>query len=118
MSMSENASSAAMNPACLQESDMNVPTVTDADTTLPAIGRATPSSGMTDRELIGYCDIHCESERALFNERQINRMIELAGYPSGFVREVCVGWYSVHEEMKELVRLARGSVLSATELYV
>jgi hypothetical protein len=66
--------------------------------------------GMTDAELIGYCDIHCETERALFNERQINRMIELAGYPDEFVREVRVGWYSVHQEMKELVRLARERV--------
>ena len=31
---------------------------------------------MTDAELIGYCDIHCETERALFNDRQINRMLE------------------------------------------
>jgi len=85
------------------------------DTTAPGGGRQStkgPGSdlGMTDAELIGYCDIHCETERALFNERQINRMIELAGYPDEFVREVRVGWYSVHQEMKELVRLARERV--------
>ena len=85
------------------------------DTTAAGSGRrpaqgAGSDLGMTDAELIGYCDIHCETERALFNDRQINRMLELAGYPDGFVRDVRVGWYSVHQEMKELVRLARERV--------
>jgi hypothetical protein len=75
-----------------------------------AMPDAAPDTGMTDPELIGYCDIHCESERALFNERQINRMIELAGYPDGFVRDVSIGWYSVHDEMKALVRVAQVSI--------
>ena len=72
-----------------------------------SIAGSAPGLGMTEPQLIGYGDIHCETERALFNERQINRMIERAGFPDGFVREVGVGWYGVHHEMKELVRLAR-----------
>ena len=63
---------------------------------------------MTDTELIGYCAIHCETPRALFNGDQINRMIALAGYPKDFPREIepnrCV---SVHDEMSELCKLAR-----------
>ncbi len=62
---------------------------------------------MNDKELIGYCEIHCTSERALFNEKQINRMIALAGYPPNFVNSVRSGWYSLHEEMEELCRLAK-----------
>lgn len=63
---------------------------------------------MDDEFLIGYCDLHCESERALFNSEQINRMLALAGHPDGFVRAVPAGrWMSVHGEMKELCRLAR-----------
>jgi hypothetical protein len=62
---------------------------------------------MTDVELIGYCDIHCETPRAMFNDVHINRMIELAGFPADFPRTVSRGWYSLHEDMKDLVKLAR-----------
>lgn len=63
---------------------------------------------MTDNELIGYAEIHCKTERAMFNANQIDRMLELAGDPPGFVtRPVRPGWYSVHENMEELCKLAR-----------
>jgi len=65
------------------------------------------TGSMTDLELIGYCDIHCETPRAMFNDAQINRMIELAGFPESFPRTVSRGWYSLHEDMKDLVKLAR-----------
>ena len=64
---------------------------------------------MSDKELIGYCDIHCETPRALFHRDQVNRMLALAGHPKNFAYEVSKyqEWLSVHEEMKELCELAR-----------
>ena len=66
----------------------------------------------TDDELIGYCEEHCETPRALFHKNQIAKMIELAGEPKGFSSskeffESDIEWQSVHEPMKELVKLAR-----------
>ena len=60
---------------------------------------------MDDKELIGYCEMHCTTERALFSAQHINRMIALAGYPKDFPQSV-TGWYSMHEEMQELVEMA------------
>ncbi len=61
-----------------------------------------------DIDLINYCDIHCETERALFKGSHINRMLILAGNPDGFVRSVpSDDFLSVHDEMKQLCRLAR-----------
>lgn len=61
---------------------------------------------MTDDELINYCEAHCQTERALFSAEHINRMLELAGHPEGFVQSV-TGWMSLHGQMQELVDLAR-----------
>lgn len=62
---------------------------------------------MEDKELIGYCRIHCQTERALFSGTHINRIIALAGYPTHFVREVPPKqFFSMHEDMKELCDLA------------
>lgn len=36
---------------------------------------------MTDIELLGYADIHCETERALFHVDHIRRLFALAGEP-------------------------------------
>lgn len=61
-----------------------------------------------DIDLINYCEIHCESERALFKGAHINRMLILAGSPEGFVKSVPPdSFISVHDEMKRLCRLAR-----------
>ncbi len=60
---------------------------------------------MNDSELIGYCEIHCKTERALFNADQINRIAKLA-YPDDYFVPV-VGWHSMHEEMQDLVDRAR-----------
>lgn len=63
---------------------------------------------MTDEQLIGYCDLHCESERALFSGEQINRMLALAGFPKGFAKAVpAQSWISVHDDMKTLCEMAR-----------
>lgn len=53
--------------------------------------------------LIGYCEVHCETERALFNKNQVNDMLKLAGYPPS----MDIDWVSMHEGMKELCKLAR-----------
>ncbi len=63
---------------------------------------------MDDRQLIGYCALHCETDRALFVGKHVNRMIELAGFPESFVREVPENeWFQVKEPMEELCKLAR-----------
>ena len=64
---------------------------------------------MTDIELIGYCEIHCATERALFAAEHVNRMIELAGNPLDFRRQS--GWVSAHGEMQELCDLARARLV-------
>jgi len=60
---------------------------------------------MTDDQLIGYADIHCETPRALFSAEHIRRMYELAfGEPySGPLPD---GFYRV-KEMKDWVARAR-----------
>lgn len=64
-------------------------------------------SAMTDAELIGYCELHCKTERALFVGSHVNRMIKLAGSPDSFVASVNPhDWYSLHDEMEELCKLA------------
>ena len=66
---------------------------------------------MTDKELIGYCSLHCETPRALFHGKHINRMLKLAGFPADFVRAVSPDeWVSVHEPMQELCTLARAKI--------
>lgn len=62
---------------------------------------------MSDDELVGYCEIHCRTERALFSADHINRMIVLAGL--GEHNSKIMGWHSMHEEMQELVDLARAA---------
>lgn len=69
---------------------------------------------MTDSELIGYCELHCKTERALFHADHVNRMLELAGHPEGYVHRV-TGWLSVHEEMQRLVDLARARLKDAPQ---
>lgn len=66
------------------------------------------NSPMTDEHFIGYCEIHCTTERALFSGAQINRMLKLAGNPPDYVRWLPAGnWYSVHEHMQELCDIAK-----------
>jgi ribosomal protein L17 len=71
-------------------------------------------SEMTDRELIGYCRIHCTTERALFHRQHVNRMLDLAKHPDYFAR-VDQEWLSIHEgEMLPLCDRAEER-LKATE---
>ncbi len=75
---------------------------------------------MTDEELIGYCELHCTTERALFHVDHLDRMLELAGRPDGYVKtckDWVTKWYSVHEdEMLPLCNLARERMRSNVEL--
>lgn len=60
-----------------------------------------------NNHFIGYCEIHCRTERALFSGKHVNRMLELAGHPENFVLSVSNGWYTMHGDMEELCALAR-----------
>jgi len=60
---------------------------------------------MTDLELIGYCEMHCKTERALFHADQVARMMALAGRGEGKV--IHGVWHSMHEEMEDLCKAAR-----------
>lgn len=63
---------------------------------------------MDDLGLINYCELHCQTERALFVGKQVNRMLALAGYPEGYVRSVPdTEWISLHSDMAELCKLAK-----------
>lgn len=67
---------------------------------------------MNKENLIEYCDIHCETERALFSKEMVAQMIDYAGYPENWSTpdEVAKGnicWHVIHEDMKGLVKLAK-----------
>lgn len=62
---------------------------------------------MEDLDLIGYCELHCTTERALFSAEHINRMYELAGRPKWMNPIPAKMFISMHENMEELCRLAR-----------
>lgn len=73
------------------------------------------SQNWTDKELLGYCEIHCKTERALFHADHVNRVIALAGMCDQFLP--VVGWVSVHGEMQELVDLARARLSKRFRAY-
>jgi hypothetical protein len=54
---------------------------------------------LTDREFIGYCRIHCTTERALFVGAHINRILDLAGRPEGYNQDRIPdgSWHSLSE---------------------
>ena len=41
---------------------------------------------MEDIDLIGYCEIHCTTQRALFSKEHLARMLELAGSPKEYIK--------------------------------
>lgn len=63
----------------------------------------------TAEDLIGYCELHCQTERGLFSGAQINEMMRLAGLGKGDLPNQ--GFYSVHEPMEALCRDARRRLL-------
>lgn len=68
-----------------------------------------PIAGFDSPEsLVMYCELHSRSERALFSGVQINTMLELAGYPSGYPHSVHTAvWCTMHSDMEQLCELAR-----------
>ena len=58
---------------------------------------------MNDKELLGYCEIHCTTQRAMFSADHLNILFELAG-----ANRRVTGWHSAHEDVvMPLVREAR-----------
>ncbi len=51
---------------------------------------------MTDDELIGYADLHCRTERALFHRDHVNRLLTLAG---AAFRLGVDEWIAVHADV-------------------
>lgn len=69
-----------------------------------------------DEELIRYCEIHCETERALFSREQVNRMMELAGVTDKWLGyPIEQAFISLHSDMNELCKLAREKLEGAVE---
>ncbi len=63
-------------------------------------------------ELVRYCDIHSETDRALFNKDMIAQMIDYAGNPKDYptaeeMAKASIEWHSLHETMKTLVNLCK-----------
>ena len=53
---------------------------------------------MTDEQFLGYCEIHCRTERALFAGAQVNRLNELADFepdPILHTKLYNSGWYTM-----------------------
>lgn len=42
----------------------------------------TKEPDMDDESFLGYCELHCRTERALFSWAQIQRLAQLAGAPA------------------------------------
>jgi hypothetical protein len=62
-------------------------------------------ASMTDKELLGYTEIHSRTERALFSPEHANRLLEMAGQ-LGRVD----GWVAIHErEADILIKAARSN---------
>jgi hypothetical protein len=43
---------------------------------------------MTDKELIGFCEIHCHSPEPLFKGEDINRLLALAEFPPDYTTKL------------------------------
>jgi len=67
---------------------------------------------LTDEQFIGYCEIHCETPRALFNGAQIKRICKLAKTEALGIDDDA--WFSVKDEMKDLCKKARELVDAPT----
>lgn len=69
------------------------------------------TNGMNDEQLIGYCEIHCETPRALFNGKQVKRMLALAGELNAIEEAELQldddDWLSIKGDMRELCEKAR-----------
>ena len=61
---------------------------------------------LTDEQFLGYCDIHCETPRALFSYEDCVRLYRLAGHD--VADPTTQGFHAMHEEeAKPLIAKAR-----------
>lgn len=67
------------------------------------------STDWTDEDFLGYCDIHCETPRALFSREHIERLAKLAGGEWVWRNPHAVPtFYALHAaEAKPLIKKAR-----------
>lgn len=68
-----------------------------------------PEDNFTDEELIGYCRIHSQTQRALFHEMHVVRMLRMAGREeeAQSIEKDGMGFYSIYEdEMKPIADAA------------
>ena len=67
-----------------------------------------PEDTFTDEELIGYCRIHSQTQRALFHEMHVVRMLRMAGREeeAKSIEEDGMGFYSIHEDEMEPIAKA------------
>lgn len=67
------------------------------------------TTGWPDGDFIGYCELHCKTERALFHRDHIKRMAQLAGDAALLdVVDTLAEWITAHEDaMLPLVEKAR-----------
>src|ERR1700722_11595196 len=63
------------------------------------------STEMTDEQLIGYCEIHCQTPRALFSRAHVLRMAALAEIEVSL--EPWMNFVSMYEDMELLCQRAR-----------
>ncbi len=71
---------------------------------------------MTDDVFLGYCRIHCETERGLFSKAHVARLIMMAGSPADHASPAQIlthrkEWYSLGpDDVLPLVELAAAAV--------
>lgn len=67
-----------------------------------------PKDNFTDEELIGYCRIHSQTQRALFHEMHVVRMLRMAGREeeARSIEEDGMGFYSIHGDEMEPIAAA------------
>ena len=71
------------------------------------------SSEWSDEFFIGYCDIHCETPRALFSYEHCVRLYRLAGHE--VADPETPGFHAMHaEEAKPLIKKARERLKEAS----
>jgi hypothetical protein len=62
--------------------------------------------GMSDEDFLGYFDLHCRTERALFTREQFYRLCKLARVKPP---QLSGQWYSIYADVAEpLLKKARG----------
>lgn len=62
---------------------------------------------MREWHFINTCEYDCQQPKALFAAHRVNRMIRLAGSPKAFPLVLDGRFYTMREEMQQLVDLAR-----------